>query len=415
MRKLSKFLFFSLLAALPVNLGYHFIITQAYAGGLLIDYLIPTIFLPDIVATFLIGAWALERNFKNDLKSLLSKRYFAIAVWFLFVMFLSLFMSNRFLPSATFFTRTFLYTGVMLYASLRFDYARDLKIYANIIAVTTLALGILGILQYSFQGSVFDNYLILGEQPYSANTPSISKENVLGHTKVPAYGLFRHPNIFGGILSIYLVIIVFLHYLISPKIFRMVVLFGSFALLFTFSYFSWISFGIGLLIYFLGRTGTFLARAFVLSAFVFSFFIPVFRFLSASENPSIYRRSNLLDASYKIVKSDYLFGVGINNSVVLLEKNIPWTRDIRFVQPVHNIYALLVLEIGIIGLLLFLSLFYTGFSKLKSNTLFLQAALLQIIFLGCFDHYFVTIHQPWLLLWLTLGIVLNVSDLQDHV
>ena len=46
--KVSKILFYVLVFLLPVNLGLHFVIKDAYVWGLLIDYLVPTVFVQDI-------------------------------------------------------------------------------------------------------------------------------------------------------------------------------------------------------------------------------------------------------------------------------------------------------------------------------------------------------------------------------
>ena len=50
----AKKLFFLLILLLPLNLGKHFVIKDSYVLGLLIDYLIPTIFVQDILVFLII-------------------------------------------------------------------------------------------------------------------------------------------------------------------------------------------------------------------------------------------------------------------------------------------------------------------------------------------------------------------------
>ncbi|MDC0449238.1 hypothetical protein OAL67_01385, partial [bacterium] len=78
--------------------------------------------------------------------------------------------------------------------------------------------------------------------------------------------------------------------------------------------------------------------------------------------------------------------------------------DIRFNQPVHNIFILTQLESGIFGLFFFVMLLTICVKKaLVSRHTLLLISLIQIMFLGSFDHYFITIHQTQLFLWLIIG------------
>src|SRR3989344_744883 len=198
-KKLQAVLFYLILFFIPVNLGYHFIFRWTYVNGLLTDYLIPVVYLQDILVIILV---ALE--FPSLIKSLFTKQN-VFAVWFVFAVILSAFSSV--LPQASWHMvlRTSLYFFFMLYVkqNVRFEYD-SLKIFKTL-AWSTVFLSVLGIAQWFQQGSIFDNYLFFGEQPYDYATPSINKENFFGITRVASYGTFRHPNVFGGFLSIILV------------------------------------------------------------------------------------------------------------------------------------------------------------------------------------------------------------------
>jgi len=86
-------------------------------------------------------------------------------------------------------------------------------------------------------------------------------------------------------------------------------------------------------------------------------------------------------------------GVGLNNFTVVMDQYgyIPATT--RFLQPVHNIYLLILAETGLTGLLGFAYLIWKGpFWRNKAGPYCL------LFFLGLFDHWPLTL-QTGLLLW----------------
>ena len=78
--------------------------------------------------------------------------------------------------------------------------------------------------------------------------------------------------------------------------------------------------------------------------------------------------------------------------------------DIRFTQPVHNIYVLVLSEAGILSLIFFGLFLYEKLKASRGNFL-LYVSIIQILFLGTFDHYFFTAQQTQLLFWLVLGLI----------
>ena len=66
----------------------------------------------------------------------------------------------------------------------------------------------------------------------------------------------------------------------------------------------------------------------------------------------------------------------------------------RFLQPVHNIYLLLLSEAGVIGLFMFLWILW----RAKKHWV-----ILIVFFLGLVDHYFLTLQQGQLLLVILLS------------
>ena len=429
--KISEFLYLLLIFLIPVNLGKHFEIVDSYVGGVLVDYLVPTIFVQDILAALIIFFWVLSGGLGKlfDKKSdFFDRKYVQYSSLFIFSLLLSTLSSIRFVPSICAWVRVLLYFLIFIYSLTEIPIEDYFFKILDIFSVSVLFLGILGIAQFLTKGSVFDNYLVFGEQPYSAATYGVPAESFFGKRVVPAYGLFRHPNIFGGYLSITLVWL--FSFLKSRKFYLLPFLLGAVALLFTFSKISWVVFLFGIILHLIfskePRKIEIKKKQAVSVAcivIVISLLIPLLFFSgsggSSTKNVLLYkrvpadksisRRLNLAVASYRMAMDNFLFGVGFNNSTVLIDKYNYESTDLRFSQPVHNIFLLLFSEGGIFSLILFCCFIWQCLKKLVNSGYFhvYLIAFLQIILLGCFDHYFITIHQTLLLFWITLGLGLQ--------
>ena len=407
---MTKVIFYILAMCLPINLGLHFILPSSYVGGLLVDYLIPTVFVQDILAALLCVLWIIED--KAEVYSAFKTKRALYLILLSYVLFLSTLLATRFVPSFYLFLRWLIYAFVGLYVHKNFNRDTDTKFMSKILSYWLLFLGLLALGQYVTQGSVFNNYLVLGEQPYSAATPLIARESIFGVSRVPAYGIFRHPNIFGGFLAVSLVWVLNAHRkkFINTKLFFTSFFSGLLGLVLTFSFFSWVATLLGVFLLLAEKTKRF--KSSIIFIFIVASFcglvinkIPFPEYLL--ENPSISKRIDLLNAGYRATSTrNYIFGTGINSSTVLIEKFLEPNGFLRFVQPPHNVFILLASEIGIVGLALFLLIFAKALIHSRQKNFFIFVTLLQILFLSSFDHYFVTIHQTFLLLWLTIGIVI---------
>lgn len=398
--KLSKTIFFTLILFLPINLGYHFILKSAYIDGLLIDYLIPVIYIQDILVVIFIAL-----NFKHLLERLRNLNKYLI--WFLFTVFITSITSTFLISSMAAFLRLFLYAFFMAVVRVRYANRISFKYVVSLLGWAVILLSALSFVQWFKQGSVFDNYLILGEQPYSISTPNINIESFFGKARVPPYATFRHPNIFAGILSILLVW--FLFFMSQLRHLKLAYILGLITLGLTLSKFSWISFILGAGFYLLYKKTPAKAKNFligiVFSAIILSLFLPFFtNFSELNNRPSFYRRADLLESSYKLINLNTLFGVGYNNSTVYIDQYLPPSHDVRFPQPPHNMFVLVFLEAGALALFFFSAFIFSKIKKSYTNPVLL-VALMQVLFLGVFDHYFFTIHQPQLLFWLILGFI----------
>ena len=411
--KPSKLFFLLLIVFISLNIGKHFEVRDSYVWGILTDYLVPVIYIQDILATAVLLLWFIEdiKLLKRDsVLRITNNRFFQVAVLFVFSSFFACLNSSRPIPSLTIFIRMFLYILLSLYISLKISIKEDFPKILKIMSFTVIFLSIVGISQYIKQGALFNNYLFFGEQPYSKCTWGISKETVLGVSRIPSYGFFRHPNIFGGFLSI--VLIWLLSSFKKKLIFRIAFVFGVISLLLTFSYSSYVAFLLGIVfLYLLNQayriTGIrkYLLIFFIFFIFCLNFLILVF---STSNNPSWYRRSSLLYTSGDIIKDNLLYGVGQGNFVV-------YGKDLYFNQPVHNVFALIFSEQGIFTFLFFLILIFLILKKFLNdkNEILIYVSFFQILFLMFLDHYFWTIHQTNLLFWILFGFIMQLDFKQS--
>ena len=107
--------------------------------------------------------------------------------------------------------------------------------------------------------------------------------------------------------------------------------------------------------------------------------------------------------------SSPVFGVGLNNFVVKMEEFGQVIATYRFLQPVHNVFLLILAETGLVGLGLAAGGWRLAFKQKLSHSfsnpkLYILCA---IFFLSLFDHYLLTIQQGTLVLGLVMGLALT--------
>jgi O-antigen ligase len=127
-----------------------------------------------------------------------------------------------------------------------------------------------------------------------------------------------------------------------------------------------------------------------------------------ADDESVVVRGQLNGAAIQIVRLSPLLGVGLGNFLVKLPGVLP-SRTIYFLQPVHNIYLLLLAETGVIGLTFFLTA--VAYTVCKHMHSIVTVSLLALLVLGLVDHYLFTLQQGQLLLATLIG--LSFSDIHQ--
>lgn len=311
---------------------------------------------------------------------------------------------------------------------------------------------ILALVQFVRQGPV--GLFRLGEQHISPNILGIAKIVSGGTTYIRAYGTFPHPNP----LSAFLVAGVFLAlYLLATSAnlrweltYSGLVFLNILGLTVTFSRGAYLALAVGLVIFFgcLGwrhpervhpsegspnlrdssSSAAFLLRMTPVTVVFISLLISFFLFKPFLLTRATFSDQSTIDRKFydvvgvKMAVKNPIFGVGLGESLLHMEqysgKSLqPWDK-----QPPHNYFILAAAEMGIpsalILLWLLLNHFWKIFRKLKFENNFLlsieylalSTILICFLLLMLFDHYFYTLEQTQLLLWLILALI--ASEIQ---
>jgi hypothetical protein len=287
---------------------------------------------------------------------------------------------------------------------------------------------ILVILQFLVQHPLGLNRL--GEQPVSRFLPGFAKIVVDGVTYLRGYGTFPHPNPLSAFLVINSLIICY--FLVKEGSKRLKTLLGLvlfvniLAVTVTFSRAAFLALIFGLVVFF-----SYLLTKSKEKSIVGTVAIVIFSLLAsvAIFKPLLITRATITDKStaeritynqhgWQMFKDHPVFGVGLGESVLQSQNYYshhlePWEK-----QPPHNYFILAAAEMGALGALLLIWIFASHLKKVLSimykvsgNTnlatyyLLLTTILLCILVLMLFDHYFYTLQQTQMLLWVMLGII----------
>ncbi len=390
--------FILLLILLPTQLGYHFWPEWAMVLGRRVDYLSPTLYVTDIIIFILLVSWFFEFRPRIRMHIAIPLLLFAVLnIWIAKNQPVALF---KWLKTAEFILLGWYIVRTKPSASF---------------FVTTLSLGvfyssILAIVQFALQRSIGGPLWWLGERTFNVDTPGIARIVLVGRELLRPYATFPHPNVLGGFIATVLPFIIIqlsnnpINKLSNKKKIYYLVTFilGTIALLLTFSRSAWVGgvVGIGISIWYLvyrKKKRSFFSSILYTIPFIL-IVVTVVSTVSPQEESVVVRRQ-LNAAALSMWQHSPAFGVGLGNFLVELPKNLV-SRQIYFLQPVHNIYLLALSEIGVMGFLLFVW-FLQKIFRHPFGTWHLAFGIL--LMLGLVDHYPLTLQQGQLLLTVLAG------------
>lgn len=295
-----------------------------------------------------------------------------------------------------------------------------LKIVLAILSFSVFYSSILAFFQFIWQKSVGGIFWWLGERTFSAGTPGIALFSLNGSLFLRPYATFSHPNVFGGFLAVVLPLVLFLllrenkSAIFSFWLFLTFVV-GFLGLLLSFSRAAWLTAGFGFFLvfifFFLKRRFLFFLRrrkdVFLLLFYLLlllSIFVPLFLEEFIRSLQSLQERANLVKIALEIVSSHPIFGVGLNNLIIHQKFYFLKASALYIFQPVHNIYLLVLAELGFVGFGVFCFFLSFIFHRVLFCNVFTFLSLSTLLFLGFFDHYLFTLQQGLLLFTLFVSL-----------
>ena len=241
-----------------------------------------------------------------------------------------------------------------------------------------------------------------------------------------AYGSFGSPNSLGIYLGVCLVLGLILYLELSEKkllstshslLFisgQLLVLSG---LVLSFSRSAWISCLIGLIVLFfiilkanIYKLKTVVKHFFYYFLLITLYLIILFPLFSARfnldnrlESRSIIERSDQYSESLSLLKENFLFGTGFGNYTLALYEKYP-NRNAWEYQPVHNIYLLSLVELGIFGFLIYWGLVLFLIKHIWKNDRVFLASILVMLIAGLFDHWLFSMYTGVVLFWIIISL-----------
>ena len=367
-----------------------------------------------LLAAFAFWLVALVKKESPDTREIGYKEFFIYLMAFIALIFFSVYVSSAKVLSLFLGVRflEFMLLYIMV-ANEVLDRQSIMKYFLGGMVFQAL----IGIFQYSMQGSL--GLRFLGEAIIGPDVPGVAKLDLAGEKIVRAYGTFTHPNVFGGAL-VFALAFAFYKYKSKLTYLLPIVAILALALLFTFSRSAFLALLALFLVFISASERKVSFKEVFLFGSMLLFFLVLFnlestfwqRFVLGGDLQAAVERFDYLAISKKML-FESPWGVGLGNFTLDMQnytvaKLSPWLY-----QPVHNVFLLIINEIGVVGGGFFLFLNAFLFYKLALALKYLRKGSRDRIFCAMmigmhsgmaivflFDHYFFTIYQGQVMMML---------------
>ena len=407
---LEKTLFFLVILFLPTQLGKHFWPQSSSIFSIRIDYLSPTIYFWDLLMLSLFTIFIINSYQKRHLT--INKPFLYLAGFFLLTQGLSIIFAINPEGSLVRLKDYFIASLLGLYIS-SIDFTKNKSLFFSSLALSSVLTSFLAISQFLLGRSI--GLWIIGERTFDVAQPLIAKFNFYEQVFLRPYATFPHPNMLAAFLVL---ILPLLNYGLTEKL-KTFKLFNSLltatTIFITFSRPALLLISFQIILIFRRFWKLLLIAGVLIFPLTFVRLSSIFTY----DSLAILRRRELTDYALKIFPENPVFGVGLNNFINTLASNHVLIGTSRFLQPVHNIFLFTLAETGLVGLIGLLALL--GFSILQTLknqsplSKVLLGNLIMIIFLGLFDHYFLTLPQGQRLLFLIIGLCFIAKESKSIV
>lgn len=411
---MSQILLSLLIFTIPLNLFLKLGESSAYVDGLLIDYLIPKLYLSDIVLWALLLNWLRLRlqkrsfNLKNFIELLKQQHGGIILIGLLITR--QLFSSYA--GNGVWFSLQIIESGLLLWFLVKNSHLLKTQITAISILITLASQFFLALYQFIAQQPLLP-YQFLGE-PRFAPYYQLSRHIFFGQEKILPYAATAHPNLLAGLGVMFCLIICTADWPKLTKTQRKIIQILSLLLCLgliglTQSLSALLTLGAGLLLNSLSlnlkQLKKYLLIVLIFAPIAISLIRPVF-----NHYPSLERRAILNQAALKLWIQQPLLGTGLNQFTTQL-KNITRYQELgNFIQPTHHVLLLWLAETGLLGISIIVWIWQQ--IKNQDKKKILQALLILSPILAL-DHYLYSLQTGRLMLILWLGWFLtNFNQLQ---
>ncbi len=356
--KIEKFLVLAFLVFLPSQLGFHWWPRWSLVSGVRVDYLSPTLFFSDLLIFALLGFSFVRRLIKLP----------KLTPLFVLVAIINIFLSISPLVSLFAWIRL----GELFLLGIYFYYrlAEQRIVVGAGLMVALIWSSVLAVVQFIFQSSLGGPLYFLGERNFSVSTLNIARLDLgqYGYW-LRAYATLPHPNALAGFLLVGTLLVFYL----LPKTTR------------------WWTAPVCLAIILTWSRSVFVVTGLLL----FAPLAPVLLLLPG--NPaSLLTRWDLNLVALKAFTQHPLTGVGYGTFVGYL-------NGASF-QPVHNIFLLILSELGpVVFLAIMWWLAKTIITLIKTKQYLLLKTVCAVLVIGLVDHYWLTLHQTSLLITILLA------------
>lgn len=297
--------------------------------------------------------------------------------------------------------------------------------WALIIAISLQAL--LGIGQFLMQDDLITSKWLGASEQIASNQGTAVIETDGGRW-LRAHGTQPHPNVLGGLILVGLALVYYLKIqtrkvipliqkssVVESVWLNVIFLLLSAGLFFTFSRSAWL---VSILLFlavlinnkfnFFKREVKVMLPAIILIVALASTYHPIIqsRFSSTQrlEQQSVSQRLDQLEQAQNVIQRNIIIGTGLGNYTYTLQEKYS-TLPAYAIQPVHNIFLLIISELGIVGLLIFLLIIRQTIKQYDSQHAVFVALFVGLLIVGLFDHYIWTLPSFVYLFWLITSLI----------
>ena len=291
---------------------------------------------------------------------------------------------------------------------------------------------LLGLWQFFAQTTFADKWLGLAGHEANLGGTSVVEtfsNGIVDGRWLRAYGSFDHPNIFGGVIAVGLLVSLslLLNWQKEKTIKRIFLFFAiiifSAGLFASLSRSAWLSLALGVI--FMAATLFFQKNFAALKNLIFGSFVIAAVFLvmfagyqnlvdvrveggTRLENLSLDQREVYFQQAKILIAKNPIIGTGLGNYIESLAKLKPSDQAWTY-QPVHNVLLLIWAELGIFGLLIFVGFLVTLFWSYGRKNELAGALLFALLPMLLLDHWLWSLHFGLLFFALVIALATGFS------